>query len=138
LLLLPVVAVVIVVGALYEKPAHSYQVNGNAATWAADVKIALSKSRSASPITPTGPLLLLPGVGKIDSVVVNKSPSGQKVAVMFMTGTGGNSGGLVYLHGYPPPSDTCNAHLSGPWWQLSPLNDTTMGCERGFHFTGGG
>jgi len=61
-------------------------------------------------------------------VIVDKSASGKRVAVLFMTSPGGNSGGLVFLHGYPPPSDTCNTHLSGPWWQLSPLNYTTNGC----------
>jgi hypothetical protein len=58
--------------------------------------------------------------------------------VSFMTGVGSRSTGLVYLNGYPPPSDSCNVHLSGPWWEVSPLIVATMSCPRGFHYTTGG
>ena len=138
LILVVVATIVLVAWFLYDRPAHSFQVNGNAATWTADVKTAIARSGSGSPIAPEGALRDIPGVGRIASVIVDKSSSGKRVAVLFMTSPGGNSGGLVFLHGYPPPSDTCNTHLSGPWWQLSPLNYTTNGCARGFHFTGGG
>jgi hypothetical protein len=138
LLLVSLAVVVLVAWVLYDRPAHAYQVNGNSATWMKDVKIALAESDSGSPITPAGQLRDIPGVGRIASVVVNKSASDNKAAVLFMTSFGGNSGGLVYIRGYPPPPDTCHTHLSGPWWELSPLNDSTNACARGFQFTGGG
>jgi hypothetical protein len=28
--------------------------------------------------------------------------------------------------------------LSGPWWEVVPLDDADMKCPRGFSFTGGG
>jgi len=46
-----------------------------------------------------GALRDIPGVGRIASVIVDKSASGKRVAVLFMTSPGGNSGGLVFLHG---------------------------------------
>jgi hypothetical protein len=138
LVLVSLAVIVIVAWILYDRPAHSYRMGANTATWSADVKIALSESVPVGPITPTGPLSDIPGVGKIVNVIVNKADSGKKVAVLFLTGEGVNESGLVYLNGFPPPSDTCNVHLNGPWWQVGPLNTMTMGCERGFHFTGGG
>jgi hypothetical protein len=137
-LLLPVVALVIVAGALYEKPAHTYHVGVNQAVWASDVKIALAERVPVGPIMPTGSLRDLPGVGEIASVIVDRSASGNKVTVLFLTSVGVNEAGLAYLKGFPPPQDSCSVHLSGPWWQIAPLNTTTMGCARGFHDNGGG
>lgn len=138
LLLVAVVAALIVGWHLYNRPAHPYQVNANSAVWSTDVKFALSESGSGSPVPLIGPLRDLPGVGKPVEVVVDKFPSRKGDAVSFMTGVGSRSTGLVYLNGYPPPPDSCNVHLSGPWWEVSPLNVATMGCARGFHFTAGG
>jgi len=137
-LLLPVVVLVIVVGVLYEKPAHTYPVGVNQTAWAADVKIALAERSPVGPIMPTGPLRDLPGVGEIATVIVDRSSSGNKVTVLFLTSVGVNEAGLAYLKGSPPPQDSCSVHLSGPWWQIAPLNTTTMGCARGFHDNGGG
>ncbi|HXC18369.1 MAG TPA: hypothetical protein VNT80_00515 [Acidimicrobiales bacterium] len=138
LILITLAAVVTLAWVLYNRPAHAYQVNGHRATWRADVNIAMTESLAGSPITPTGHLRDLPGVGTIATVFVTRSAYGPNVAVLFMTGTGGNASGLAYLHGYPPPPDTCNTHLSGPWWQISSLNYATSDCPRGFHFTPGG
>jgi hypothetical protein len=138
LILVSLALIVIVAWILYDRPAHTYHLGANTATWSADVKIALSKSVPVGPITPSGALSDIPGVGKIVRVIVDKADSGKKLAVLFLTSEGVNESGLVYLNGFPPPSDTCNVHLNGPWWQVGPLNTTTMGCARGFHFTGGG
>jgi len=135
-----IVAVVFVTWVLYNRPPHLYPTGANAVTWRADVGIALSESGSGVQVVPKGPLSDLPGVGKIVKVMVERSPSGKRVVVFFLThvGIGSNYTGLVYLDGYSPPADTCNVHLNGPWWQLSPLNYNTNDCSRGFHFTGGG
>jgi hypothetical protein len=138
LILVAMAVIVIVAWILYDRPAHTYRVGAHTATWSADVKIALSESVRVGPITPSGPLRDIPGVGKIVRVIVDKEDSGKKVAVLFLTSEGVEESGLVYLHGFPPPSDSCNVHLNGPWWQVGPLNTTSMGCARGFHFTGGG
>src|ERR1019366_10429639 len=90
------------------------------------------------PVPLVGPLRDIPGVGKIVEVIVDRFPSRKGAAVSFMTGVGVRDAGLVYLSGYPPPPDSCNVHLSGPWWEVTPLNVATMGCARGFHFTAGG
>jgi hypothetical protein len=138
LTLVSLALIVVVAWILYDRPAHSYRMGANTATWSADVKIALSESVPVGPITPSGPLSDIPGVGRIVGVFVNREDSGKKAAVLFLTSEGINESGLVYLNGFPPPSDSCNVHLNGPWWQVGPLNTTTMGCARGFHFTGGG
>jgi len=138
LLLVSLAVVVIVAWTLYNRPAHSYRMGAHTVTWSADVKIAVAESGPAGPMTPTGTLRDVPGVGKIVGVFVDTADSGKKEAVSFLTREGVGESGLVYLNGFPPPSDSCNLHLSGPWWQVGPLNTTTMGCARGFHFTGGG
>jgi len=138
LILVSLAVIVIVAWILYDRPAHSYRMGANTATWSADVKIAIAESPPVGPITPSGALRDIPGVGKIVSVIVDKADSGKKVAVLFLTSEGVEESGLVYLIGFPPPSDSCSVHLNGPWWQVGPLNTTTMGCARGFHFTGGG
>jgi hypothetical protein len=137
LLTLASLLIVVVVGwILYNRPAHVYSVPVNAATWRADVMIALKERPATGPITPRGRLQHLPGVGPIMSVYVNGS--GKHVSVLFLTNVGMEENGLAYLQGLPPPSDSCNVHLSGPWWQISPLNTTTNGCARGYHYTPGG
>jgi hypothetical protein len=136
-LLLPVVALVIVVAALVDKPAL-YPVRADSPTWRADVKIALKERPPAGPLNPSGPLGDLPGVGRIVSVVTNYADSGAKESVLFLTDVGVNQAGLAYLHGVSPPEDSCSAHLSGPWWELGPLNPTTNKCASDFHYTPGG
>lgn len=141
LMLATIIVVAVFVGrVLYNRPPHLYATGANAVTWRADVSTALSESGSGSQVVPTGPLGDLPGVGKIVKVIVERSPSGARVVVFFLThvGIGANYTGLVYLERYSPPADTCNVHLNGPWWQLSPFNFNTNDCARGFHFTGGG
>ncbi len=125
---------------LYNRPAHVYAVGPNSATWTADVKLAIAESTPAGPLLPSGPLRDIPGVGTINSVIVNKGTSEHQVAVFFVTSDvpGAGESGLAYLRGYPPLQDTCDVHLSGPWWQIGLLNVSTNGCARGFHFTGGG
>jgi hypothetical protein len=137
-LALSVVVALLVAWHLYNRPAHLYAVNPNRTTWASDVKSALSESGSGSPLKPVGPLSFLPGVGKIATIVIDRSPRGQRVSVLFMTSFSGNSGGLAYVRGYPLPPDTCLTQLSGSWWQLVPLSYSTNHCPRGFHFTPGG
>jgi hypothetical protein len=138
-LVLASLAVVVIAGwLLYDRPAHTYTVNANAATWRADVKIALQERPPTGPLTPSGRLQNLPGVGMIMSVYVDGSNSGKNVSVLFLTNVGPDETGLAYLQGFPPPSDSCNVHLSGPWWQISPLNISTNTCARGFHYTPGG
>ncbi len=132
------VVVVVVAGVLYNRPAHSYEVSENSKTWAADVQIALSEGGAGGAVAPVGPLRDLPGVGKIAEVIVDKAALRKGTAVLFLTGLGGDYSGLAYLDGFPLPPDSCNAHLSSPWWQIAPLNDKTRGCPRGFDFTGGG
>jgi hypothetical protein len=133
-----VCVVIVVVGwTLYNRPAHTFSVGANAVIWTSDVKLAMAQSKHAGPIDPTGPLRDVPGVGTIESVIVEKG-SGNRVIVLFLTSEGWNESGLVYLQGYPPPSDSCNVHLSGPWWQVGPMNVTTMSCARGFQYTDGG
>ena len=131
-------AVVVVAWTLYERPSHTYRVDAHSVTWTKDVKIAIAERTAFGPIKPSGPLRKLPGVGKIVSVIVEWGGSSKKVVVQFMTAEGVGEAGLAYIEGYSPPSDSCNVHLSGPWWQIGPLNTTSMGCARGFHFTGGG
>jgi hypothetical protein len=131
------VAIVLAGWILYNRPAHTFSVGANDAIWTSDVKLAMAQSNSAGPITPTGPLRDVPGVGKIESVIVEKG-SRNRVIVLFLTSEGWNETGLVYLQGYPPPSDSCNVHLSGPWWQVGRMNVSTMSCARGFNFTPGG
>jgi hypothetical protein len=138
LALVALVAMVIAVWILYNQPAHTYQVGANSTTWSADVTTALAKLPSGGNYRPVGKFRTLPGVGRIFEVVVYQEPSLKGKMVTFLTQVDANGAGLVYLDNFPPPSDTCNYHLAGPWWELSPLNDTTMGCARGFHFTPGG
>lgn len=137
-LLVPVVVLVVVVGFLVEKPSHLYPVNADRASWLAQVKVALVMGGvDGSPIRHVADYQLA-GVGKVSEVVVNRGSSGTRVSVLFLTSSGWNESGLAYLVGYPPPSDSCSVHLSGPWWQLGALNTTTMGCASGFHYTPGG
>jgi len=136
-LLLPVVVLVVVIAALVDKPAL-YPVRADGSTWRADVKIALKERLPNGPLTPSGPLVELPGVGRIVSVVTNYAASGAKESVLFMTAVGIDQAGLAYLHNVPPPSDSCSAHLSGPWWQLGSVNTSTKKCASGFHYTPGG
>jgi hypothetical protein len=132
-------AVVLVVAwDLYDQPAHSYEVGANSTTWSADVTTALAKLPSGGNYRPVGEFRVLPGVGRVFDVVVDQYPRRKGKMVMFLTKVDANGAGLVYLDDFPPPSDTCDYHLGGPWWELSPLNDATMGCARGFHFTPGG
>jgi hypothetical protein len=138
LIVLSLAVILTVTWILYHRPAHPYRVDAYSATWTKDVKLAISERNPVGPIKPSGPLRNLPGVGRIVSVIVERSNSGKEVVVLFLTGDGLNEAGLVYLNGYPPPQDTCNVHLGGPWWQVGPLNTTSMSCARGFHFTGGG
>ncbi len=138
LALVALAATVIAVWIIYNQPARSYPVGANATTWATDVSTALAKRPSGGNFVPTGSLRDLPGVGRVFEVVVDQEPSLKGKMVIFLTKVDGNGSGLVYLDDFPPPSDTCNFHLGGPWWELSPLNDATMGCARGFHFTPGG
>jgi hypothetical protein len=138
LALVALVATLIAVWILYNQPAHSYQVGANSTTWSADVTAALAKRPSGGNYRPAGEFRVLPGVGRIFEVVVDQDPARKGKMVMFLTKVDGDGAGLVYLDDFPPPSDTCNYHLGGPWWELSPLNDSTMGCARGYHFTPGG
>ena len=137
LALLLAAAVVVVVGwVLYDRPAHTYPMSGNSATWSADVRIALSEGGAGGVVAPSGPLREIPGVGRIVEVIIDKATLRKSTEVLFLTGTNANYSGLAYLNGFPPPPDSCNVHLGGPWWQLASLNVQTMGCQRGFHFTG--
>ena len=131
-----VVAVILMAWDLYDRPAHVYAVNANQATWRADVKIALKERPPTGPLTPSGRLQTLPGIGPIMSVYVNES--GKAVSVLFLTNVGQEENGLAYLQNFPPPSDSCNVHLSGPWWQISPLDIATNECSRGYHYSPGG
>ena len=137
LLLIPLAALVVALWVLFDKPAHTYQVIGNSSTWSADVRVAVSRGVHGSPIAATGALHHLPGVGTIKDVIV-ETGSSHRLLVIFLRSEGWNENGLAYLQGYPPPQDTCNVHLSGPWWQIGSLNTKTMGCAQGFHFTPGG
>src|SRR3984957_6904250 len=68
------VALAVVVGGgwlLYNRPAHTYAVGANSATWTSDVKLAIAESKPVGPLLPSGPLRDIPGVGKITSVIVN-------------------------------------------------------------------
>jgi hypothetical protein len=138
LTLVALAATLIAVWILYNQPAHSYQVGANSTTWSADVRVALARLPSGGNYRPVGEFRVLPGVGRIFEVVVDQYPDRKGKMVMFLTKVDADGAGLVYLDDFPPPEDTCNYHLGGPWWELSPLNDTTMGCARGFHFTPGG
>lgn len=137
-LLLPVAVLVVLVLVLLQKPVHLYPVGADGSTWRADVKIALQERVSDGPLKPNGPLANLPGVGPIVSVNTNYAASGKKESVLFLTAVGLNQAGLAFLHGVTPPSDSCSIHLGGPWWQIGPLNTTTMKCAPGFHYTPGG
>jgi hypothetical protein len=138
LVLAALVATLIATWRLYDQPAHLYPVGANATAWTTDVGLALKELPSGGHLTPRGALRVLPGVGTIVEVVVDPPSSQHRSAVYFLTGVGINDAGLVYLDGMPPPSDTCNYHLGGPWWELSPLNVTSNDCARGFHYTPGG
>jgi hypothetical protein len=138
LLTLAALAVVVSAFILYNRPAHLYGINAHGVTWTKDVNLALSERPALGPLTPSGPLRDIPGVGRIVSVVIEGPASGKKVIVLFLKSRGWNATGLAYIEGFSPPPDTCNAHIGGPWWQLGSLNTTSMGCARGFHFTGGG
>lgn len=135
-LLLLLVVVVVAAAVLYYRPTHHYQVSGNSKSWIADVKTALAKGGAGGTIAPSGVLRELPGVGKIEDIIVEKATLRKGIEVLFLTGTGANDSGLAYLDGVPPPPDSCNVHLGGPWWQITPINIRTMGCPRGFNFTG--
>src|SRR5487761_1939772 len=128
----------IVATMLYFRPAHSYAVSGNSEVWSADVKIALAERGAGGTFAPTGTLRNLPGVGKIQEVVVEKATLRKATTVLFLIGIDKNYGGLAYLEGYPPPPDSCSVHLTGPWWQVTHIGVSTVGCPRGFSFTGGG
>ena len=139
LALVALVAMVIVAWSLYNRPSRTYQVSENQVLWHIDVRLALALPRSSSngAVSPEGQLGNIAGVGKIVEVIVDRFSSRKGEAVLFLTGVDANYAGLAYLNGYPPPGDSCSVHLSGPWWQISPVNVMTMGCARGFHFTGG-
>ena len=136
LLLLIVAAIVALT--LYLRPAHTYDVNANRKIWLTDVNVALREAGSGGSITPKGTLRNIAGVGKIQEVFVSKARLHGAVSVLFLTGINQKYAGLAYLEGHPPPPDSCNVHLSGPWWQISHVDVTTMGCPRGYNFTGGG
>jgi hypothetical protein len=140
LALVALVAMVALAIVLYNRPSPTYEMGANDAAWSKDVTIALSEPRSTvnGAVSSKGPLSDLPGVGKIVMVIVDKFSSHKGEAVLFLTGINANYAGLAYLNGYPPPGDSCSLHLGGHWWQISPVNVITMGCDRGFHFTGGG
>jgi len=61
-LLLPVVVLVIVVGVLYEKPAHTYPVGVEPNGVGGGRQIALAERSPVGPIMPTGPLRDLPAL----------------------------------------------------------------------------
>lgn len=136
-LLFLIVAAIIAI-TLYLRPARTYDVNANRKIWLTDVNAALRESGSGGSIAPTGTLRTIAGVGKIQEVFVSKATLRKAVSVLFLTGINQRYAGLAYLEGYPPPPDSCNVHLSGPWWQIAHVNVTTMSCPRGYNFTGGG
>ena len=109
----------------------------NSKIWLKDVDIAEAKSLGAN-FTPSGSLRDIPGIGVVKEVIVDETNFRNEVMVEFLNGTDQQYAGLVYLKGLPPPPDSCNVHLSGPWWQVAPLDDADMKCPRGFSFTGGG
>ena len=138
LALVALVGTIIAAWTLYNQPAHSYSVGPNATAWNTDVGLALRQLPAGGHLNPQGRLRALPGVGTIVEVIVDRPTPHHGSAVFFLTGVGANDAGLVYLEGLPPPQDTCNYHLGGPWWELSPMNVDTMSCVRGFHYTPGG
>ena len=109
----------------------------NSKIWLKDVDIAEVKSLGAT-FTPSGNLRHIPGIGVVKEVIVDETNFRNEVMVEFLNGTDQQYAGLVYLKGLPPPPDSCNVHLSGPWWEVVPLDDADMKCPRGFSFTGGG
>lgn len=122
---------------LFNHPARTYDENSNYKIWLKDVGIAESESPSGN-FTPTGTLRDIPGIGIVKDVFVTEAASRNAVMVEFLTGIDQKYAGLVYLKGFPPPPDSCNVQLSGPWWQIVPLNVSDMNCPRGYNFTGGG
>src|SRR5580700_10702236 len=68
------VAVITLAWDLYNRPAHSYQVGANSATWSADISVALAKLPSGGNYQPVGEFGALPGVGRIFEVVVDQGP----------------------------------------------------------------
>ena len=118
------------------RPAHTYDVKANEKIWLRDVHTALGESGAGGTVPPVGPLHTIKGVGKIKEVFVSKATLRKAVMVEFLTGIDQKYAGLVYLDGYPPPPDSCNVHLGGPWWQIATSDGTS--CPRGYSFTGGG
>jgi hypothetical protein len=133
LALVALVATVIVAWSLYNRPVHTYRVGPNKATWSVDVKTVLSENSAGTSVLPVGPLAVLPGVGKIEQIMVDRTTPGKPVSVIFVTGA--YESGLAYLQGFPPPPQSCSAHLSGYWYQIEARNSITSGCTRGFVYT---
>lgn len=133
------VMVVVVIGlTLYNRPAHLYAVDPNGQAWKADVHQALLIAGGSGCFVTVGPLEKLPGVGRIVSICVTTGLRKGAASVLFLRATGGAESGLAYLSGYPPPPDSCSSPISGPWWQISPMNYLSMSCPRGYTFTGAG
>lgn len=103
----------------------------------ADVHQVLAMGNAHGCFSPIGNLKKVPGVGVIESVCFETGKK-HSVLIEFLTGIDRHYRGLVYVVGFPPPPDSCSASLGGPWLQLSPLNELSMSCSRGFNFTGGG
>jgi hypothetical protein len=137
-LILVIVAALLLFTWLVLRPrVDTYNVAVNSPTWATDVQVALSKSGTGGPVAPTGSLSSLPGVGKISRILVEHTIARKGTVVYFWSAAKPRGSALEYLIRVPPASDQCNIHLTGPWWQMAPLNDRTMSCPRGFTFTPG-
>jgi hypothetical protein len=137
-LLLVFVAVLLLFTWLLLRPRiDTYKAAANSPTWATDVRIALSESGTGGQVAPIGPLGFLPGVGKISGILVEHTSARKGTAVFFWSAAKPRGSALEYLVRVPPASDQCSIHLSGPWWQIAPMNERTMSCQKGFNFTPG-
>ena len=118
---------------LWPRPS-TYSASANVVTWNADVENLLSRG-GAGTIHPTGHLAVLPGVGKIYGISVERTEPRKGTVVFFWTTSVQRASALEYLVRVPPAMDECDVHLAGPWWQMMPLNDNTVSCPNGFTFT---
>ena len=123
---------------LVHRAPATFDVAAHHSVWSRDVNLALSYSPVTGHMAPTRELRRLPGVGTVVDVAVERATKRNGVEVAFWTGVGQNERGLAYLTNIPPPWDTCVVHLSGPWWEITPLDISTMNCSPGYRFTGGG
>lgn len=130
-------AVVLFAWGKYDRPAHHYN-TAYEPCWDAYALAALGAPSTFAPKFCNSPSGILLGIGTLLTTRRYTASSGYDT-VIFTTAQSTDRGveGLAYVIGDTPPSDNCDFHLGGRWWQLAFKNISSMSCPRGFNFQPG-